>query len=92
VSGVYVSDGNDAAGKIHTAFHLLLTSANAENAVRNALKEHVSWDNYTRLVKRAVESGVVTEEQATLVRLAQEAGRAAIAVDDFPRSAVERSA
>jgi hypothetical protein len=34
----------------------------------------------------------VTEEQATLVRLAQEAGRAAIAVDDFPRSAVERPA
>jgi acyl-CoA dehydrogenase len=88
VSGVYLSDGKDAAGKIHAAFHLLLTSANAENAVRNALKEHVGWDNYERLVKRAVESGVVTEEQATLVRLAQQAGRAAIAVDDFPRSAV----
>lgn len=86
VSGVYISDGDDAAGKIHSAFHLLLTSANAENAVRNALKEHVTWDNYKRLVKRAVESGVVTEEQATLVRLAQEAGRAATAVDDFPRS------
>lgn len=88
VSGVYLSDGDDAAGKIHAAFHLLLISANAENAVRNALKEHVGWDNYERMVKRAVESGVVTEEQATLVRLAQQAGRAAIAVDDFPRSAV----
>ena len=92
VSGVYISDNDDAAGKIHSAFHLLLTSANAENAVRNALKEHVTWDNYKRLVKRAVESGVVTEEQATLVRLAQEAGRAAIAVDDFPRSNVEHLA
>jgi acyl-CoA dehydrogenase len=91
VSGVYISDGDDAAGKIHSAFHLMLISTNAENAVRNALKEHVSWDNYKRLVKRAVESGVVTEEQATLVRLAQEAGRAAIAVDDFPSSALERS-
>jgi acyl-CoA dehydrogenase len=91
VSGVYISDGDDAAGKIHSAFHLLLTSANAENAVRNALKEHVSWDNYKRLVKRAVESGVITEEQATLVRLAQEAGRAAIAVDEFPRSQIERT-
>ncbi len=92
VSGIYVSDGSDAAGRIHSAFHLLLTSATAENAVRNALQEQVCWDNYKRLVKRAVESGVVTEEQATLVRLAQEARRAAIAVDDFPRSEVERSA
>ena len=92
VSGVYISDGDDAAGKIHSAFHLLLTSANAENAVRNALKEHVTWGNYKRLVKRAVESGVVTEEQATLVRLAQEAGHAATAVDDFPRNDAEHLA
>jgi acyl-CoA dehydrogenase len=92
VSGVYISDGDDAAGKIHSAFHLLLTSANAENAVRNALKEHVTWANYKRLVKRAVESGVVTEEQATLVRLAQEAGHAATAVDDFPLNDAEHLA
>ena len=89
VSGVYISDGDDASGKVHNAFHLVLTSANAENAVRNALKEHVSWDNYKRLVQRAVESGVITEEQATLVRLAQEASRAVIDVDDFTRSEIE---
>ncbi|HMB61040.1 MAG TPA: acyl-CoA dehydrogenase domain-containing protein, partial [Xanthomonadales bacterium] len=89
VSGVYISDGDDASGKVHNAFHLVLTSANAENAVRNALKEHVSWDNYKRLVQRAVESGVITEEQATLVRLAQEASRAVIEVDDFTRNEIE---
>jgi acyl-CoA dehydrogenase len=89
VSGVYISDGDDASGQVHTAFHLVLTSANAENAVRNALKENVTYENYKRLVQRAVESGVITEEQATLVRLAQEAGRAVIEVDDFPRSDIE---
>lgn len=89
VSGVYISDDDDASGKVHTAFHLALISANAENAVRNALKENVTYENYQDLVQRAVESGVITEEQATLVRLAQEASRAVIEVDEFPRSAVE---
>ena len=89
VSGVYVSDADDAPGRLHTAFHLALTSANAENAVRNALKEPVTYENYKKLVQRAVESGVITEEQATLVRLAQEANRAVIEVDDFPRIPIE---
>ncbi|MGH8035424.1 MAG: DUF1974 domain-containing protein, partial [Lysobacterales bacterium] len=84
VSGVYFSDTDDAAGKLLNAFHLTLTSANAENAVRNALKEPLTCDNYMHQVQRAVESGVITEEQATLVRLAQEANRAVIEVDEFP--------
>ncbi len=87
--GVYLSDEDDAAGKVLNAFHLTLMSANAENAVRNALKEHVTYDNYKVLVQRAVESGVITEEQATLVRLAREASRAVIEVDDFPREKIE---
>jgi acyl-CoA dehydrogenase len=87
--GVYISDENDASGKVNTAFHLVLDSAKAEQAIRTALKEAVSVDNYVGLVKRAVESGVITEEQATQVRLAQEATARVIAVDDFPRSDIE---
>lgn len=87
-TGVYLSDEDDASGRVHHAFHLVLTSANAENAVGNALKEKVTWENYQRLVKRAVESGVITEEQATLVRMAQQAARAVIEVDDFPHGQV----
>ncbi|HLF30101.1 MAG TPA: acyl-CoA dehydrogenase domain-containing protein, partial [Xanthomonadales bacterium] len=79
----------DAPGRLHTAFHLALTSANAENAVRNALKEPVTYENYKKLVQRAVESGVITEEQASLVRLAQEANRAVIEVDDIPRHTID---
>ena len=89
VSGVYISDENDASGRVHRAFDLVLKSANAENAVRNALNEPLTLANYQELVQRAVESGVITEEQATMVRLAQEASRAVIEVDDFPRSAIE---
>jgi acyl-CoA dehydrogenase len=88
-SGVYISDEDDASGKVHAAFHLVIKSDNAETAVRNALKEPVTYTNYRQLVQKAVESGVITEEQAALVRLAQEASRAVIEVDDFPRSAIE---
>ncbi len=40
-------------------------------------------------MQKAVETGVITEEQASMVRLAQEAARAVIEVDDFPRSEIE---
>ncbi|MFC1720539.1 acyl-CoA dehydrogenase domain-containing protein, partial [Pseudomonadota bacterium] len=83
------SDQDDASGRVHTAFHLALTSTNAENAIRNALKEPVTYENYQTLVQRAVETGVITEEQATTVRLAQEAVRAVIEVDEFTREEIE---
>jgi acyl-CoA dehydrogenase len=89
VSGVYISDQDDASGRVHTAFHLALTSTNAENAIRNALNQPVTHENYKELVQKAVESGVITEEQATTVRLAQEAARAVIEVDEFTRSEIE---
>jgi len=90
VSGVYISDQDDASGRVHTAFHLALTSTNAENAIRNALNEPVTYENYPALVQKAVESGVITEEQATTVRLAQEAARAVIEVDEFTREEIEK--
>jgi acyl-CoA dehydrogenase len=88
-SGVYISDEDDASGKVHTAFHLVINSCKAENAVRNALKEPLTYANHRELVQKAVETGVITEEQATMVRLAQEASRAVIEVDDFPHSELE---
>ncbi|HSM68571.1 MAG TPA: acyl-CoA dehydrogenase, partial [Xanthomonadales bacterium] len=89
IAGIYVSDAKDASGRVNTAFQLVLDSADAEQAIRTALKQSVSVDNYVELVKRAVESGVITEEQATRVRLAQEASAQVIAVDDFPRCDIE---
>lgn len=89
IAGVYMSDEDDASGRVHTAFHLVLMAARAESAVRNALKETVTFENYRRLVQKAVESGVITEEQATTVRLAQEAARAVIEVDEFTRAEIE---
>jgi len=89
VRGVFYSDADDGAGRVNRAFNLVLDSANAEQAIGNALKEPVTPENYERLVQRAVESGVITEEQATLVRLAQQASAEVIAVDAFPRHRIE---
>jgi len=89
VSGVYISDQEDACGKVHSAFHLVLTAARAESAVHNALNEPVTFENHEKLVQKAVESGVITEEQATTVRLAQVAARAVVEVDEFTRAEVE---
>jgi acyl-CoA dehydrogenase len=90
-SGVYLSDEDDAAGQVHAAFHLVLLAAKAESAVRNAMKESVTFENHERLVQKAVESGVITEEQATTVRLAQAAARAVIEVDRFAPLAAEEA-
>jgi acyl-CoA dehydrogenase len=87
--GVFISDRDDATGRVNKAFHLVLEAGPAERAIKNALKESVNFENYEGLVKRATESGVITEEQATLVRLAQQASAKVIAVDDFPREQVE---
>ncbi len=82
--GVFISDRDDATGRVSKAFHLVLEAAPAERAIKNALKQSVNFENYEGLVKRATESGVITEEQATMVRLAQQATAAVIAVDEFP--------
>ncbi len=89
VEGIYLSDDDDASGRVHNAFHLVISSAPAESAIRNSLNEQLTWENYRQLVQRAVESGVITEEQATLVRKAQEAARKVIEVDDFSRAEIE---
>ena len=84
IDGVFISDMDDATGRVNQAFHLVLEAASAERAIKNALKESVNFENYEKLVKRATESGVITEEQATMVRMAQQATAKVIAVDDFP--------
>ncbi len=84
IEGVFISDRDDATGRVNKAFHLVLAAGPAERAIKNALKESVNFENFEGLVKRATESGVITEEQATMVRLAQQATASVIAVDEFP--------
>ena len=89
--GVFISDRDDATGRVNKAFHLVLEAEPAERAIKNALKASVNFDNYEGLVKRANESGVITEEQASMVRLAQQASARVIAVDDFSPEQIKQS-
>lgn len=89
IDGIFISDRDDATGRVNKAFHLVLEAQTAERAIKNALKQSVNFENYAGLVKRATESGVITEEQATMVRLAQKASARVIAVDDFPQKQKE---
>jgi acyl-CoA dehydrogenase len=90
-AGIFISDRDDATGRVNKAFHLVLEAQPAERAIRNALNESVNFENYEGLVKRATESGVITEEQASMIRLAQKASASVIAVDEFPREQVEHT-
>jgi acyl-CoA dehydrogenase len=91
IDGVFISDRDDATGRVNKAFHLVLAAGPAERAIKNALKESVNFENYEGLVKRATESGVITEEQASMVRLAQQASASVIAVDEFPREQADET-
>lgn len=88
INGVFISDRDDATGRVNKAFHLVLGAEPAERAIKNTMKISVNFENYEGLVKRATESGVITEEQATMVRLAQRASARVIAVDEFSREQV----
>jgi acyl-CoA dehydrogenase len=90
IDGVFISDRDDATGRVNKAFHLVLEATPAERAIKNALKDSVNFENYEGLVNRANQSGVITEQQATMVRLAQQASARVIAVDDFTREQLEK--
>jgi acyl-CoA dehydrogenase len=82
------ADPADGIGCVEDAFHKVLAAAEGEQAVRNAFDTNVDINNHEVLVKRALKSGVITEEQATLIHEAQYACERAIAVDEFPPDAI----
>ncbi len=83
-SGIYRSYGEDATGLVNQAFAAVLTAHPAERAIKGALKQVVNLDNYQQLCAHAVEQGVISEQEAELIRHAQRLSRRVIDVDDFP--------
>ncbi len=83
IAGAYQSKGDDGAGLLAQAFEAVLEAAPAEMAVRNALKVVPTPVNVDKLVSKAVAAGVITEEQGTGLKRAQELTAKVIAVDEF---------
>ena len=83
IHGAFVSDQEDGAGIVLKAFDAVLKAEPAEHAIRNALKAVPSPSNVHDLTTRAIEAGIITEEQAADLILAQELSARVIAVDEF---------
>lgn len=88
--GIYHACGTDAAGLVNCAFKAVLEAGSAEKCIRARYKEAVGIDNYETLVTRALRDGVISEEEAALVRSAQQLSQKVIAVDSFSRQYLER--
>ncbi len=83
IAGAYQSRADDGTGLLAQAFEAVLKAAPAEMAVRNALKVVPTPVNVDEVVQKAVSAGVITEEQATDLKRAQELTAKVIAVDEF---------
>ena len=83
IAGAYQSRADDGTGLVAQAFDAILKAAPAEMAVRNALKVVPSPVNVDEVVTKAVSAGVITEEQGTDLKRAQELTAKVIAVDEF---------
>ncbi len=76
--------GNEALERLEKAF-LLSVEADAvyKNISRAVRKGKLAKGRPAQLIDRAVDAGIITQEQAVMLRTAEEAGRDAIQVDDF---------
>ncbi len=83
IHGAFISREEDGAGIVLKAFDAVLKAEPAEHALRNALKLVPSPSNVHEVTARAVEAGVITEEQAADLIVAQELSARVIAVDEF---------
>jgi len=83
IAGAFQSTADDGTGVLLKAFDAVLRAAPAEMAVRNALKVVPSPVNVDEVVEKAVAAGVITEEQGTDLKRAQELTARVIAVDEF---------
>ncbi len=80
---VYLPKEADGVGVVLQAFDAVLKAEPAEYAIRNALKAVPNPLNVHALVRRAVEAGVISEDQGSELILAQELSAQVIAVDEF---------
>ncbi|MCF1744489.1 acyl-CoA dehydrogenase [Paradevosia shaoguanensis] len=84
-TGTYVSmDPNDITGVLEDALVKVTAAENAEAKFVRAIKKHVVERRLDRdAIIDAVAAGVLTEDEARLLRIADEATDRAIKVDDF---------
>jgi len=83
IDGAFESQEEDGAGLVLKAFDAVLKAEPAEIALRNAIKQVPSPVNVDALCEQALGAGVITEQQAADLKLAQALSARVIAVDEF---------
>ena len=83
--GIYInSNAGDATGRIEIAFKAVLAAAPIEAKIRLAQKQRqLPKGDPLKMLAEALTKGIITQDEAGLCEVAEEAGLAAISVDDF---------
>jgi acyl-CoA dehydrogenase len=82
--GIYApQDSREPLGRLDDALVKVIAAEPLESALRNAVSGGRLTEGPT-LIERAVESGILSESEADMVRAARTARLQVIAVDDFP--------
>ncbi len=83
--GIYInSKADDATGRIEVAFKAVLAAAPVEAKIRLAQKQkQLPKGDPFKMLAEAITKGIITQDEAGLCTKAEQAGLAAITVDDF---------
>ena len=85
--GLYIPDNNtDAIGKLERGFDKVITADHAEKKLYRGLKGYKpSFRGLEDLIEKGLEQNIISDEDAKLIRDADEARTDIIQVDDFPK-------
>jgi len=83
IQGIYLSETDDATGKLHRAFKGMLAIADLEKVLRKQLGMVLTIENYEELAARGLDQGVIDSSQAEQIRTTMALVRDVINVDDF---------
>ncbi len=83
--GLYIPDNNtEALGKLERGFDKVIIAGHAEKKLYRGLKGYTpNYNGLDDLIKQGLKQNVITEEDAKLIREADEARTDIIQVDDF---------
>lgn len=84
IEGTFHSEADDATGLVNKAFVATLATADIEKQIRASFKRVVSPYNCEELTEKAMEAGIISQQQADAVCEAQRLALAVINVDEFP--------
>ena len=86
-SGIYIPDNDsDTLGKLEKGFDKVIIADHAEKKLYRGLKGYKpDYNGLEDLIKQGLEKNIITEDDARLIREADEARTDIIQVDDFAK-------